>query len=96
MGDTNLRQNEIVHTKNIKDTVIEYNLLKYYTINKYINKYFIKDYIYVCRYDRIYSNNIIIINYSLAFNIPNQLLINEYRQSGYISDHFGLYTTIYI
>jgi len=96
IGNTNLLDNETINLSNIKDAVIENKYKIYYTVDKYINKYYPGDKLYMARYDRIYLNDVDLINYKLAFNTYYTNLINEYKNSGYISDHFGLFVTIYV
>jgi hypothetical protein len=96
MGDTNLRHNEKITTYNVSDAIIEYNFSKYFTINKNVNKYFNDDYTYVSRYDRIYSNGVDLIDSDLCFNTSHEKLKNIYRNSGFISDHFGLIAEFYL
>jgi len=90
MGDTNLRNNEMKTTYNVSDAIIDYKFSRYYTINKHVNQYFNDEYKYVARYDRIYSNGVELIYSDLCFNKNHEELKNIYRNSGYISDHFGL------
>lgn len=89
-GDTNLRTNENIILKNIVDSINYFNLPKLYTIDKNKNKYFVDDYYYIARYDKIYTRNAICFFSDLIFNDYNYDLVNIYRTSGYISDHFGL------
>lgn len=89
-GDTNLRYNEFIPLKNLVDSIIHYNLPKLYTIDKNKNKYFFDDSSYVARYDKFYTNGLICFFSDLIFNDYNYNLVNIYRTSGYISDHFGL------
>jgi exonuclease III len=92
MGDTNLRSYEITKINFLTDVTIKSN--HRYTINKYINEYFINDYKYLARYDRIFTYGVKPLNTDLAFYKPYQELKNKYRKSGNISDHFGLFTEI--
>ena len=96
MGDTNLRHNEKITKYNVSDAIISYNFSKHYTINKNVNKYFNDDYTYISRYDRIYSNGLDLINSDLCFNTSHEKLKNIYRNSGFISDHFGLLGEFYL
>lgn len=89
-GDTNLRYNEVVPLKNIVDSTVYYNLPRLYTIDKNQNKYFPNDYTYIARYDKVYTNSAICFYSDLIFNNYYDELVNIYRSSGYISDHFGL------
>ena len=90
IGNTNFSNNVIVPTTNIKDAVISNDYMIYYTVDKYVNKYYQNDIMCMNRNDRIYTNNIELIDYRLIFNKYCTNLINEYRYSGYVSDHFGL------
>jgi len=98
MGDTNLRNNENIRTYHVFDGLIENKFNRSYTINKNINKYFNDDYNYVSRYDRIYMSNtdLKLINCELYFDTIHEELKNIYRNSGFISDHFGLLAEIMI
>jgi hypothetical protein len=91
MGDTNLRNNETITTYNVSDSIVNFNFPKYYTINKNVNQYFNDDYKYVARYDRIYSAKLKLIYSNLCYNTYYDELKNIYRNSGFISDHFGLF-----
>jgi hypothetical protein len=96
MGDTHLRYNELIPLNNIVDGIAYYGLIKLNTINKNINKYYLNDQIFMSRYDRIYINNVVCYHSNIIFNIKNNELVNKYRASGYISEHFGLIVDIYI
>jgi hypothetical protein len=63
------------------------------TINKNKNKYYSNCNFesHVSYADYIYTNNIDLIQYDLILDQPFEHLINIYRPSGYLSDHFGLY-----
>jgi len=93
MGDTNLRSYEMIKTNFLKDVIIN-KPNRSYTINKYINEYFMNDYKYLARYDRIFTYGVTPLNTDFAFYKPDQELKNKYRKSGNISDHFGLITEI--
>jgi len=88
MGDTNLRSYEIIKPKYLTDVIVKSN--RTYTINKYINEYFMNDYKYLARYDRIFTYGVETLNADLVFYKPDIELKNIYRKSGNISDHFGL------
>ena len=96
IGNTNFSNNVIVPTINIKDAIIANDFNIYYTVDKYVNKYYPTDTACVNRNDRIYINNVELIDYRLIFNTYYIELINEYRYSGYVSDHFGYSVKIYI
>lgn len=93
MGDTNLRTFEKLPEKDkrIEDVTNNEQFLKSYTIDKNINQYFNDGLKYVARYDRAFITSLVKVkNFDLCFNKPYGELKNEYRISGYISDHFGL------
>jgi hypothetical protein len=94
MGDTNLRSFENISEKdkkNIEDVATNEIFMKSYTINKNINAYFNDGLKFVARYDRAYvTSQVKVKKFDLFFNQPYDELKNEYRSSGYISDHFGL------
>ena len=94
MGDTNLRSSEKIYNMKCDDIMNLYGLDDVFTINKYTNPYFNDDYMYVSRYDRIYSKDIDFAYCGLFFNKPHDILKNKYRQTGFISDHFGLVSDI--
>jgi hypothetical protein len=96
MGDTNLRYNENINTYNVYDGLVENKYPKHYTINKNINQYFNDDFKYIARYDRIYISDVDLIYCELYFNTIHEELKNTYRNSGFISDHFGLIAEVMI
>lgn len=98
MGDTNLRYTAMLSKKNIVDGIIKFNFPTFNTINKFINPYFLDDNNnkYVARYDKILLNTGNINYINLYFQNKYDILINEYRKSGYLSDHFGIFCRLII
>ena len=91
IGNTNIRFNQPFQNRKIHDGILQSNLIPFNTVNKYINPYFIDDtYKYVSRYDKIYLNKGKVLYANIYFKFKFKELINEYRPSGYISDHFGI------
>jgi hypothetical protein len=76
--------------------LVENKYPKHYTINKNINQYFNDDFKYIARYDRIYISDVDLIYCELYFNTIHEELKNTYRNSGFISDHFGLIAEVMI
>lgn len=99
VGSTDLTfaTNDFTNHK-IQNANLKSNITIKPTIDKKINKYYphSNNDSYVIYADHIYTNQVDLIEYDLTFNISSNNLINTYRPSGYLSDHFGLYFSLYI